>query len=82
VEAVHERRQDELVSNVRSIGRDRVSDPKEALTELLRHQRRLVDGVSELNNIVTILKGEMDLAVGRAQKRLSEFYDKFPEFKE
>ena len=57
------------------------SEGEEALTELKALQLRMHTGLEELNSIMTILKGEMDLAMTRAQKRLSEFYAKFPEFR-
>jgi archaellum component FlaC len=68
-------------------------EEEDALAELLRKQQHVNEGVRELlnilemlrhdlHNILTVVKGEADLAVERVRKKMNDFYTNFPEFHE
>jgi len=68
----------------RTEGRAQMTDDEReaALAELRELQKRIAEGTHELLNILAILKGEVDLAVDRAQQSLRAFYRKYPDFTE
>lgn len=56
-------------------------DPSAAHAELLLAQRRVVEGVHAMANLLTIFRGEVDIAVDHAREALRQFFEQFPEFK-
>ena len=59
-----------------------MTEEEDAMAELRQIQRDLNVEVHEIVNILTVLKGEVDLAVDRTRDRLEAFYARFPEFRE
>jgi hypothetical protein len=47
---------------------------------LLVEQRRIRDGIHDLLNVLSIIKGEVDLAVQKARSQLDQFYRRYPDF--
>ncbi len=59
-----------------------MTEEEDAMAELQQIQRDLHAEVHEIVNILTVLKGEVDLAVDRTRDKLEAFYQRFPEFRQ
>ena len=55
---------------------------QEAYRKLKDMQQRTHAGIHELLNVLTIVQGEIDLAVTRARAAMEQFYGRFPDFLE
>ena len=55
----------------------------EAAQEQIRLlQRQIGDDIHELLNVLTVIRGEVDLAVQRARAALERFYSKHPDMRD
>lgn len=55
---------------------------EEADAELQAAQGSVGEAIHQIVNILTVFKGEVDMAVEHARQKLEQFYSRFPDWKD